>query len=70
MSKQMFRVVKVTVKTGCDLSQETVKSNLSKGKAAELRMKLENKLEDFDPELVVSYLIQPMGSSLELQPTG
>lgn len=67
--KQMFRVVKVTIKTGCDLQQETVKANLSKGKASELRSKLENKLEDFDPEMVVSFLIQPMGSSLELQPS-
>lgn len=67
--KERFRVIKVTVKTGCDLEQSIVKGNLPKHKAQELRDKLEEKLEDFDPNLMVSYLIQPMGSSLELQPS-
>lgn len=56
-----FRVVKVTVKTGCDLSQETVKSNLSKEKAQDLRDKLEDSVSmaDFDQHSLVSYLVQP-----------
>jgi hypothetical protein len=59
MSK--FNVVKVTVQTGCDLHQDIVKSNLSKGKAQELRDKLEgqNEMGDFNPDSMVSYLIQP-----------
>ena len=61
MSKQTFRVVKVVVKTGCDLEQATIKSNLSRHKAQELRDKLEgeNGMADFDPHSMVSYLVQP-----------
>lgn len=60
MKNEMFRVVKVTVKTGCDLSQEVVKSNLSAHKAKALRSRLENQngALDFDPHSMVSYLIQ------------
>jgi hypothetical protein len=63
MSNDKFRVVKVTICTGCDLKQETVKSNLSRHKANELRFTLEGKngATDFDPHSMVSYLIQPMG---------
>lgn len=66
---EKFSVVKVTVKTGCDLCQEIVKSNLPKAKANALRDKLEEELGDFNPQEVVSYLIQRAGSSLELQPS-
>ena len=66
---ERYSVVKVTVKTGCDLCQEVVKSNLPKAKAQALRDKLEEKLEDFNPQEVVSYLVQRVGSSLELQPS-
>ena len=61
MSKPMFRVVKVTVKTGCDLCQEVVKANLSASKAKALRDRLENQnvMGDFDPHSLVSFLIQP-----------
>jgi hypothetical protein len=63
MSNDKFRVVKVTICTGCDLKQETVKSNLSRHKAGELRYALESKngAVEFDPHSMVSYLIQPMG---------
>lgn len=66
---ERYSVVKVTVKTGCDLCQEVVKSNLPKAKANALRDKLENDLGDFNPQEVVSYLVQRAGSSLELQPS-
>ena len=61
MQTQTFRVVKVTVKTGCDLSRETVKANLPKAKATSLRDSLESKNEaaDFDPQCMVSYLVEP-----------
>jgi hypothetical protein len=63
MNNAKFRVVKVTVKTGCDLCQETVKANLTWAKATGLRDKLEGKngKEDFDPHSISSYLVQPMG---------
>lgn len=65
MNNDKFRVVKVTVKTGCDLQQETVKANLPRAKADCLRDKLEsvNEFNDFDPHALVSYLVQPMGSA-------
>jgi len=68
MSNDKFRVVKVTVKTGCDLHQETVKANLSRAKANDLRDKLEsvNEFSDFDPNALVSYLVQPMGSMVQV----
>lgn len=61
MSKQTFRVVKMTVKTGCDLEREVIKANLSKGKAAAMQASLESKNEaaDFDPNSLVSYLVEP-----------
>lgn len=56
-----FRVVKMTVKTGCDLAREVVKSNMPKGKAKALRDSLETKNEaaDFDPHSMVSYIVEP-----------
>lgn len=62
MSKSMFRVVKVTVKTGCDLAREVVKSNLPKGKATALRFSLESKngATEFNPDEMTSYLVEPM----------
>ena len=62
MSKQTFRVVKMTVKTGCDLEREVIKANLPKGKAQAMKAVLENKnmAEDFDPaKPLVSYLVEP-----------
>lgn len=57
---QVFRVVKMTVKTGCDLAREVVKSNMPKPKADGLRDKLEHKNEEtFDPQCLVSYLVEP-----------
>lgn len=69
MNTDKFRVVKVTVKTGCDLQQETVKGNLSRGKADCLRDKLEsaNDFGNFDPHALVSYLVQPMGNGVMAQ---
>jgi hypothetical protein len=69
MVMDRYSVVKVTVKTGCDLCQEVVKSNLPKAKAQALRDKLEETLGDFNPQEVVSYLIQRSGSPLGLQPS-
>jgi len=68
MKNDKFRVVKVTVQTGCDLKQETVKPNLSRAKANDLRDKLEsaNEKNDFDPHSLVSYLVQPMGNSIQV----
>jgi hypothetical protein len=68
MKNDKFRVVKVTIKTGCDLSQETVKANLSRAKANDLRDALEsgNEKGDFDPHAMVSYLVQPMGSMVQV----
>ena len=62
MSKQMFRVVRVTVKTGCDLAREVVKSNMPKGKANDLRFSLESKngATEFNPDEMTSYLVEPM----------
>lgn len=62
MSKSMFRVVKITVKTGCDLAREVVKANLPKGKADQIRFSLESKngAEEFNPDLMISYLVEPM----------
>jgi hypothetical protein len=57
---QVFRVVKMTVKTGCDLARDVVKSNLPKPKAEKLRDNLEQKNEEtFDPQCLVSYLVEP-----------
>ena len=58
---QVFRVVKMTVKTGCDLAREVVKSNLPKGKAASLKEKLDRKVDAvaFDPGCIVSYIVEP-----------
>lgn len=68
MNNDKFRVVKVTVKTGCDLHQETVKANLSRAKANQLQGVLEsaNEKADFDPNAMVSYLVQPMGSMVQV----
>ncbi len=57
----LHRVVKMTVKTGCDLAREVVKSNLPKAKAEGLKAKLDRKSEsaDFDPGCIVSYIVEP-----------
>lgn len=66
MATEKYRVVKVTVKTGCDTEQATVKSNLSYAKATSMRDTLESSNEkvDFDPHSMVSYLVQQVGSNL------
>ncbi len=60
-SKPKFRVVKMTVKTGCDLEREVIKANLPKGKAEALRASLEsqNEAADFNPHDFSSYLVEP-----------
>ena len=56
-----YRVVKCTVKTGCDLSREVVKSNLPKPKADGLKDRLDraSESETFNPDELVSYLVEP-----------
>ena len=62
MNQRKYRVVKATVKTGCDLQRELIKSNLPKGKAAALKATLEAKVsaEDFNPHSMVCYLMEPV----------
>jgi len=59
MSKQTFRVVEMTIVPGQEPATKLVQGNLPKGKAQSLQEKLEEKLGDFDPQKVVSYLVQP-----------
>ena len=61
MSKQTFRVVEMTVVPGQEPVSKTVKANLPKGKAVEMRDSLQEKVGDFDPtKPIVSYLLQPV----------
>lgn len=59
--KQKFRVVKTTIKTGCDLERELIMGNLSKGKAEALKatMDARESMGDFDPNNITSYLVEP-----------
>lgn len=59
---QTYRVVKMTVKTGCDLAREVVKGNLPKVKADSLKDKLDraSEKETFDPGCIVSYICEPV----------
>lgn len=60
MSKQTFRVVEMTLVPGQEATSKTVKANLPKGKATELRDSLQEKVGDFTPDApIVSYLVQP-----------
>lgn len=61
MQQQSYRVVKCTVKTGCDLSREVVKGNLPKVKADGLKDRLDraSESENFNPDELVSYLVEP-----------
>lgn len=61
MDTSKFRVIKTTIKTGCDLAREVVKSNLPKPKAESLRDGLNSKIETetFDPACLVTYLVEP-----------
>ena len=59
MDKQTFRVVQVTVQPGQEAKYKHLKSKLSQAKALSMRDKLESKLGDFDPNKVVSYLVEP-----------
>jgi hypothetical protein len=56
-----FRVIKCTVKTGCDLAREVIKANLPKVKAEGLKDRLDRQSESetFDPHCLVSYLVEP-----------
>ena len=44
------------------MAREVVKANLPKGKANQIRFSLESKngAEEFNPDLMVSYLVEPM----------
>ena len=57
--KVSYRVVEVTVQPGQAVQKKPLKSNLSQVKAIDMRAKLEAKLGDYDPNKVVSYLIEP-----------
>ena len=59
MSKRIFQVVEVIVQPGQEPQYNPIKANLSRGKADLLRESLENKQIDFDPNKVISYLVQP-----------
>ena len=61
MDNSKFRVIKMTIKTGCDLARDVVKSNLPKPKAEGLRDALNRKVEceTFDPGCMVSYICEP-----------
>lgn len=59
MSKQTFRVVEMTVVPGQEPTSKTIKANLPKGKAVDMRDTLQEKVGDFTPDKVVSYLVQP-----------
>lgn len=61
MDNSKFRVVKTTIRTGCDLAREVVKSNLPQAKAKGLRDSLNSKVEaeTFDPGCMVTYLCEP-----------
>ena len=58
---QTFRVVKMTVKTGCDLAREVMSSPLPKPKADAKKDRLDRKseAETFDPGCIVSYIVEP-----------
>jgi hypothetical protein len=63
MSKQAYKVVEVTVQPGPlgepETKETAVKGPLSHGMALAWQEKLENKLPDFDPNKIVSYLVKP-----------
>lgn len=60
MSKQTFRVVEMTLVPGQEPMSKTVKANLPKGKAVEMRDSLQEKVGDWTPSApIVSYLVQP-----------
>lgn len=61
MNKQTFRVVEMALVPGQEKPEtKTVKSNLSKGKAVEMRESLQEKVGDWTPsDPIVSYLVQP-----------
>lgn len=58
---QAFQVVKMTVKTGCDLSREIMSKPLPKPKAEAKKDKLDraSEKETFDPGCIVSYIVEP-----------
>lgn len=60
MSKQTCKVVEVTVQPNVEPVTRVINPALPRGKAIALRDKLEGKqdAEDFNPEKVVSYLVQ------------
>lgn len=56
-----YQVVKMTVKTGCDLSREIMSKPLPKAKADARKDRLDRKSESetFDPGCIVSYIVEP-----------
>lgn len=60
-NKPKFRVVKTTIKTGCDLEREILRSNLPKGRAEALKAIMEAKVEaeDFNPHSLTCYTVEP-----------
>lgn len=58
---ETFRVVKMTIKTGCDLAREVMSKPLPKVKAGNLKDKLDraSEKETFDPGCIVSYIMEP-----------
>jgi hypothetical protein len=60
MSKQLFKVVQVTIQAGQEAAYVPIRNRLTEGKAKALRDSLESKQGDYDPSKpLVSYLIQP-----------
>lgn len=61
MSKPKFRVVKTTIKTGCDLEREIIRSNLPRGKAEALKAVMESQVETevFNPHSMACFTIEP-----------
>ena len=58
---QSFQVVKMTVKTGCDLAREIMSKPMPKVKADARKDKLDrlSERETFDPGCIVSYIVEP-----------
>lgn len=58
---QSFQVVKMTVKTGCDLAREIMSKPLPRAKADAKKDRLDraSESETFDPGCIVSYIVEP-----------
>lgn len=60
MSKILYQVVEVSIKPGPIQTDKMIKANLKEGKAKDLRDRLANKQSNFDPNNIISYIVQPM----------